>query len=434
MMIFWLKWLTVASLLAVTAMPAVAISDTQFEKLQLQLNELAQRVQSLETDNARLRGLLKDKEEQKTLAVKAEQTTKETAVVPTNITKDNHWSDRISISGDFRYRYEDIDIEGRKRRDRNRIRARATLLAQVSNNVTAGLGISTGGDAPVSANQTLGGGGDRKEIRLSLAYARWQALEGLSFNAGKMPNAFYRPQKSGLLWDGDYHPEGVSGRWSNDHLFVIAAANWLESDSNQSNQQIAWGVQVGTTWDFAWANLTTGGGYFDIPVAGEETFFGDADDFYGNSYLCNDYESATGCRYRYDYEEAEWFFDLRMRPEGWQWPLSIYADVVKNLAVDDFDTGYQAGIRLGDIGKGSSWQLGYEYQNVEADAVFGLLSDSDFAIGGSDTKGHRLFSQYAINSKVRIGLTWYLKNKYGEDSLEKPFDYDRIVLDADFVY
>ena len=74
------------------------------------------------------------------------------------------WTDRIKIDGDFRYRYERIDPEGSDTRSRNRIRARANIRADVADNTEVGFGLATGGEDPVSTNQTLGGGGTSKGV------------------------------------------------------------------------------------------------------------------------------------------------------------------------------------------------------------------------------------------------------------------------------
>ena len=45
------------------------------------------------------------------------------------------------------------------------------LVAKPTDTTEVGLGMATGGDDPVSTNQTLGGGGSTKDVRLDLAYA-----------------------------------------------------------------------------------------------------------------------------------------------------------------------------------------------------------------------------------------------------------------------
>jgi len=342
------------------------------------------------------------------------------------------WSERISIAGDFRYRYEEIDIEGLELRDRNRIRARAEIKARLPYDLVVGTGLASGGDDPVSSNQTLGGAGSRKDLHLNLAYVRWQPSEEFFLSAGKMKNNFYRPGKSGLLWDNDYNPEGLGAQWSNDLLFVTGAVNMLESDSNRRNQQVSWGVQAGLNGSLGPVSVTTGLGYFDVPIAGDETFFGDADNFYGNSFACADPQGLDGCVYLYDYEQLEWFVEMGM--DVFDLPLKVYADGVKNRAVDDFDSGWLVGLSLGKAKQRGSWQIGYEYQDLEADAVFGLVSDSDFAGGGTDGKGHKLFGAYALHPKVQLSVTYFLNNETGENRRGDGLDYDRLMLDASFKY
>ncbi|MDX1480945.1 MAG: putative porin, partial [Woeseiaceae bacterium] len=74
------------------------------------------------------------------------------------------WSDRLSFSGDFRLRYEGIDEEGEEERNRMRFRARLGLSASVYDDVTVVLRFATGGDNPVSANQTFDDGFSTKDI------------------------------------------------------------------------------------------------------------------------------------------------------------------------------------------------------------------------------------------------------------------------------
>jgi len=90
--------------------------------------------------------------------------------------------------GDFRYRYETFDIEGKPDRDRNRIRARAALIADVTPAMQVGLGLASGGDDPVSSNQTLGGGGSTKDLRIDLAYFDYTGLKDSHIVGGKFSN------------------------------------------------------------------------------------------------------------------------------------------------------------------------------------------------------------------------------------------------------
>ena len=89
----------------------------------------------------------------------------------------------LRFSGDLRYRHESINEDTIGERHRQRLRARFGLTADVTDDVRVGLTLATGGDDPVSANQTLDGGFSREELRrgpriLHLASDRSSELHG----------------------------------------------------------------------------------------------------------------------------------------------------------------------------------------------------------------------------------------------------------------
>ena len=398
---------------------AAAVSDADFAQLKADFAAMSQRLNALEQENLQLREL-------------SETTVTELELAQTEISKSREarsassWSERIKWKGDFRYRYESIDVEDASTRERNRVRARAALVASLPSNTTVGLGVASGGTDPVSSNQTLGKGNETKDLRLDLAYFTWKPTENISLTAGKYSNPLYKPQKSALLWDGDWRPEGVSATWGGDNLFVNFIGNWLESDSRGDNDAFAWGFQGGTTLALGEAvSLTASLGYYDFPTKGNRPYFDD--DFFGNS-------SVDGV-YEFDYEMVEVGADLMLNLFGL--PFDLFAHYVQNQDADDYDTGYLTGAKIGKASDKGSWQLAYQYQDLEADAVLGLLSDSDFAGGGTDGKGHRLSGAYALNKQWKVGFTWFLNNEAGEKNLAEEggaLDYDRIMLDTVFKY
>ncbi|MEH6591500.1 MAG: putative porin [Halioglobus sp.] len=406
--------IAVAAVVCGTTPAFGAISDAEFAQLRAEFSAMSQRLNALEAENSALREM-------------SQTTVTELEIAQTTLSevKDSSaassWTDTIKLKGDFRYRYEAIDVEESDSRERNRIRARAQLSAKLANNVDVGIGVASGGDDPVSSNQTLGGGGSSKELKLDLAYAKWNMNDGSYLQAGKFKNPLYKPQKSGLLWDGDWRPEGVSAGWAGEHLFGAFFGNWLESDTKKSNDAFAWGLQGGAKFNIGSASLTTALGYFDFPTAGNESYFDD--DFFGNS-------SVDGV-YLYDYEMVELGADLGMNI--FDMPFNVFANFVQNQDADEYDTGWQAGAKLGKASRKGGWELGYRYQDLEADAVLGLLSDSDFAGGGTDGKGHILSGAYGINPQWKVGFTWFLDNEAGEKNLADAggaLSYDRIMLDT----
>jgi hypothetical protein len=296
-----------------------AVSDEDFAQLKAQFAAMSERLNTLEAENSALRELSESTVTDLQVTQTALSEVKSSAAA-------DSWTDTIKLKGDFRYRYESIDVEGKDSRERNRIRARAELAAKLPNNVDVGIGVASGGEDPVSSNQTLGGGGSSKGLQLDLAYAKWHATEDLYLQAGKFKNPLYKPGKSALLWDGDWRPEGISAGWSSDHIFTSFFGNWLESDSKKSNDAFAWGLQGGVKFNLGDARVTTALAYYDFPTAGNEPYFDD--DFFGNS-------SVDGV-YLYDYEMIEVGGDIGMNI--FDMPLSVFANYVQNQDADEYDT------------------------------------------------------------------------------------------------
>jgi hypothetical protein len=408
---------------------SASVSDAEFAELKAQFAGMAQRLSALEAENNQLR-------EQGTATVSQLEGAREELVgaredlaLVKKQNTDTAWAERVSVQGDFRYRYEEIDVENRDTLDRNRIRARTALVAKLPDDVQVGFGLATGSGDPVSSNQTLGAGNTSKQINLDLAYANWRPIESVYLEAGKFKNPLFTPQKTAMLWDGDWRPEGINAGWSSDHLFATGLVDWLESDTSKSNDEVAWGLQGGLKFDVAGANLIAAVGYYDIPVKGNEAYYKDA--FFGNSFVASNGSDV----YAYDYQMVEVSAQLGMNL--FDLPLSFYGDYVQNQDPDDYNTGWLAGVMLGKAKGKGTWQIAYQYEDLEADAAFGLLTDSDFAGGGTDGKGSQLSGAYGINQQWNLGFTWFINNEAGEKNLQNQggaVNYDRFMLDTVFTY
>ncbi|MEJ2273622.1 MAG: putative porin [Woeseiaceae bacterium] len=97
------------------------------------------------------------------------------------------------------------------------------------------------------------------------------------------------------------------------------------------------------------------------------------------------------------------------------------------------DTGYAYGISYGGTEERGDWQVGYSYQKLEADAVFGAFTDSDFAGGGTDNRGHQVSAAIALNGKAKLQLT-YFDTDTGLYSSDEDVRYRRAFLDLIFDY
>jgi hypothetical protein len=113
-------------------------------------------------------------------------------------------------------------------------------------------------------------------------------------------------------------------------------------------------------------------------------------------------------------------------------PIKLFVDYVKNNDADDLDTGWASGLTLGEAKARGTWYLGYSYMDLEADAVLGVFTDSDFGDGGTDKKGHVLHGAYALTDRTNLKATYFI-NERGE-STGTETDYDRLQLDVNFKY
>jgi hypothetical protein len=421
-----------ASLILSSPMALGAVSDEDFAALRADLVALTQRLDQLAAENEKLKT-----QAGQTAAVAQE--TSEKLVVTEEASAGTSWADRISIDGDFRYRYENIDVQDKEERNRSRIRARINTRAQLPGKVEVGFGLATGGEDPVSANQTLGAGGSSKEIRLNLAYADWNATEGLHLIAGKFKNPLLRVAKNPLMWDGDWTPEGLAAKYQRGWFFVNALGSWLESDSKDDNTNFSYGGQLGATGDLGGVTLKGGLGYFEIRTKGDQTYFGDTTDpgeYFGNTAVEIGTGAACGtnagndCVYLYDYKLIEVFaeaaFDLG------RFPTVVFFDATNNSDPSDNDTSWKLGTRVGQVKDRNQWQFSYWYAEKEADAVLGLLTDSDWAGGGTDNKGHFFQVQAGINKYWAVGVQYFVNET--DISSASPDDYNRLMLDTQWKY
>jgi len=396
------------------------VSDTEWEEFKKEYGALVERVNALSAENAEL------KVATASLAIVSVEDLEATNAEIAQLKEQNistSWAENVRWQGDFRLRWEDIDDASKDdERTRARIRARAALIADLPQDVEVGLGIATGGDDPVSTNQTLGGGGSTKDVRLDLAYFKWKPNDWY-LGGGKFKNPHYRTFKSQLIWDGDFRPEGVFGGYQGENFFLTGQYSWIESDSSKDDDEF-WSLQGGTSWGPLNASL----GYLYIPTEGRTAAF-DSTDCFGNS--CSEIPGTEGeLEYLYDYEVVNASLDASF--ELGDLPLAFYGDFIQNQDADDFDTGWILGAKLGKAKKPGSWQLQYQYEDLEADATLGLITDSDFMGGGTDGKGHKLGAAYAVHSKWQLALTYFDGTK-GMD-LGKDVDYKRLMIDTKFKY
>jgi hypothetical protein len=328
----------------------------------------------------------------------------------------------VRFSGDLRYRHEAINEEGVAERQRQRIRARFGVTADITQDLRVGLTLATGADDPVSANQTLDGGFNRKTFGVDRAFFAWQASDDLSITGGKMANPFFRPGAHHLIFDNDLNPEGLALRYELGSWFTNFAGLWVE-ERGAADDSILLGTQVGYRGTLqSGARVTAGMGYYDYRNTQGQTPFYDG--------AANGNRLDVANRYLHDFNEAELFAELGLKVA--ERPLTVCADLVRNTEATDADSGFALGASFGEVSRPRTWRVSYAYQDLEADAVIGIFTDSDFAGGGTDGKGHVFDFNYGLRERLTLGFRYFL-NERGSD-LGNEHDYNRLQADVNFAY
>ena len=347
------------------------------------------------------------------------------------------WVEKVNLYGDFRYRYEYIDAEeSSSDRNLNRIRARIGLKGEINDEMSYNVRIASGSDDPVSTNATLDGGFSSKSLWLDRAYLKWQpaSMDGWTFLFGKMSNPFYKPGKNQLIWDDDLNPEGIAAQYAtklNDTtgLFVNGGGMWVEESSSSADASL-WGIQAGLEHALNDdSKLTWGGSYYKYGNTKDSKTFYDVEDGFGNStYIITNGDGVDETYYMYDYALLEAFAEYSTKLGDT--PASVYGDYVVNTASGvSEDTGWLIGTKLGKAKKPGTWGFGYEYRDLENDAVVGVFADSDFVGGGTGGKGHKFSAAYAIAKNATLGATYFMSKRDGDGDGSINDDYDRFQLD-----
>ncbi|MHC4927436.1 MAG: putative porin [Planctomycetota bacterium] len=349
------------------------------------------------------------------------------------------WIEKVTLYGDFRYRYEyrDRAWKSDNKSDRHRIRARVGLKAKINEEWTFDFRVATseflededgdvsGGDF-VSGNKSLGDYWASKNLWIDRAYASYKPkwMEGATFKAGKMGNPFYRAGKTDLIWDGDLNPEGIAFQYETamgdaDTLFINTFGGTIQENGSSSDKRMV-GGQIGLAHSFEDSKLTAGAGYFDYSNVKDSAPIAFAN-FAGNT----SYDLSGTDVYRYDYNLVELFGEYATSLG--EMPVSVYGDYVVNTASGvSEDTGWIIGTTLNKAKAPGTWQVSYDYRDLEADAVFGAFTDSDFADGGTNARGHKFNFTYVLAKNTALAATYFKNENLAEQPNE---DYDRLQLD-----
>jgi hypothetical protein len=353
------------------------------------------------------------------------------------------WADSLAFKGDLRYRYEAIQDDSKTdesgdtfTRERHRIRARLGAEAKLTDQLKAGLELSTGDADPISGNQTLGDGFAKKPFQLSLAYVDYaffsEKTHKLNAIAGKMKNPFLAVAED-LVWDSDATPEGLAlrGQIGNDAatLMVNAGSFWVQERSADDDLMLYAGQLAAKIHLPKEATLTLGAAVYAFQdIQGQDVIdWEDRNSSFGNSTVDGSVGGdTTNKAWKTEFLPVVPFAKLDLDVAGL--PVALFVQQVTNVDADEEDQGFSAGLSLGKAKDPKSWEIGYSYAELEKDAVVGFLTDSDRWGGGTDGNSHRIYGKVQVLKNLQVAATYLTGEKKISDPA-KTADYDRLQID-----
>ena len=342
------------------------------------------------------------------------------------------WYDRIALKGDLRQRHDLIQDES-KTGDRNRwrIRARLELGATVDDELSVGLRLASGSDDPLSTNQSMTDGASTKGFGLDLAYFDFHPglIDGLHVIGGKMKLPFNTVQKTELIWDGDWNPEGAAfmyeaGITERISLFANGAFFFLEERTADDDSWMAGGQAGIRVAPADGMRLVVAGGYYDYQAFEGYAGMYDPGNLFGNTGTEVDGDMLYDCDFNIAEIQAE--FGARLE----KFAFAVYGDFVRNLEADSLDTAYLLGASVQHGENRGHVKVYANYREVEDDAVVGEFTDSDFRGGGTNGNGFEIGAGYGIAKKVDFALSYFVDNK----GIDEEIDYRRLLVDLVFKF
>ena len=323
--------------------------------------------------------------------------------------------ERVKFSADLRDRFEYIDQRGKETRKRNRVRLRVGATMQVNDDFDIGFRLASGGDDPTSTNQTLDGAFSTKGIQLDLAFFNWKMNDQFTLSGGKMKNPLNG--KNPVIWDGDLNPEGFALGFDNGS-FEAKLVGFSVDERSSADDALLFGGQLTKSFKTSDnSKLVAGLGYYDYQNLQGAT------PLYDGKAHGNTLDADGGIAN--DFNTAELFLEYSTKLGNH--PLKVFVNAYQNTQADDLDSAWTTGFKYGKVKAPGSWDFGYSYLDVEADAVYGLFNDSDFGAGNTDSKGHILKAGYGLMKNTALGLT-YISSELNQSAASQ-IDYDRLQLD-----
>ncbi|WP_449258133.1 putative porin [Chlorobium limicola] len=342
--------------------------------------------------------------------------------------------------GDIRYRYESTFKDNESKdddhsRDRHRMRVRFGVYPWITEELSAGLQLSTGGSETTSRNETFDDSFLADGIYLNEAFVDYHPmfLNGdVNVILGKRDVAKTLIVMKDLLWDSDITLEGATLQYGKDadgkeKDGVNAVLGYYAVNENNGDDKAApdyrevdgyiVSAQLAYTGEVSDLSYKIGAGYYDLVnldvKRSDDPDLGSKPDF--------NYEGK-------DFNIVELFASVGGSITETV-PWKVYGQYAFNTASndatrsdrynidDDKRDAYLIGLQIGGAKNPGEWAVSGEYVTIEKDAVT-FLTDSDRNGGSStDLEGFKLNATYHLVQNMTLGATYMNFSKIDDDSV-----------------
>ena len=353
------------------------------------------------------------------------------------------WMKDLNFAGDLRLRYQGQCFnDDTKTRNRGRFRLRFGLDKKfLDGDMEVGFRLASGetrsvgrisggqfaggpiGQDPTHTNQSFTDNFSRKPIWIDLAYARYspKEIKGLSGVVGKMLTPMVHTD---MMWDADLNPEGVYAQYKaplGSFQPFIGSGYFVAQESAAGHDAVLAAYQTGFDWDIA---RTLRGG--QKPDPNQKTFgtllWTSALTYYDWDHLDAAFAPGTtnavnlGNPTLNNVLTAGQFqilnFTQKFAFDVCGIDVAPFFDFAHNCGDEDTseefdnqDNAYNVGFIVGRNKKQGDLSFGYRYAYIEANAVPGAFTESDF--GGANRKGHVWRVVYNLADFLTVGATLF---------------------------
>ena len=330
-------------------------------------------------------------------------------------TEEISWTERLTISGDFRARYEGFYKSGRSTRNRGRFRLRLRLDTQINEDTNFHLQVASGDPGtPASTNQTLKGFFQPKPFNLDRAYIAYnpRAAEAITLGIGKFPSPVMRTQ---MTFDDDLNFEGgwEQVSWQpQEHIDIdLVAIQTAVNEVSRGADAYMLGGYGAASFKFGSNSLQLSAANYmwkntdQIAIAQAS---GQLTSILTNRVIRNSDGFATN--FASEFNVVDVIAEATLTTPNRGYPLRLLVDYAINTrATTSQNSGFWLEAGYGDPGDVGSWGATYTTGWIEQDVTPSAFVFSDMP--GTNIRLNMIETSYVVKSGLSLDVTLHLTKR-----------------------